>query len=134
MVSIFRNAVEEASSRLSTYKNPCVSEATGMIDNMLKALGKGTICNDNVDDIIIDEDEVTVYTNYTCRGCFDTHEYTFPTKLLDVDNPVEEAKKIFNKEKLRDLQYAVTRAAQSLEDAEEALIKHKESIRDRQTN
>lgn len=81
-----------AEHRVSTYKNPNISEWIAAIDPVLSAAGQPCICTDTVEDITIGETTLWIKTSYSVRGCADTNSIEIPLDIITASDPVHAAR------------------------------------------
>jgi hypothetical protein len=116
-----RELVEEASSAISTYKNPSISEAKSRLNDIVKSAGLGNLEYESIDGISFYKGMIELSTSYSVRGCMQSGEYIFPESILDEPDPVAAAKRWGIQKKISDAQESVDEARRDLEGREETL-------------
>ncbi len=116
-----REIIEEASSAISTYKRPQISEARDRLNEIVKAAGLGDLEYESIDGISFYNDNVEISTTYSVRSCPMSGEYIFPASILDEADPVAAAKRFGLQKKVDDAQEKVDEARRDLGYCEETL-------------
>ena len=81
-------AVESA---VSTYRSANIDAWIEAIDPVLTAAGECAIGNDQVDDITVSEQTLTIRTSYSVRCCAQTNDMSLPIFILKANNPIQAA-------------------------------------------
>ena len=83
--------IEEAASRIDTYKHPNLDAFRAAVDPILSALGECTVGGDRVESVGIDRSYVYITTWQSCRGCSNTNDLTIPIAIIEAEDPVRAA-------------------------------------------
>lgn len=131
-----REMIEDAISKIATYRNPDISDTIEKIDEIFEALGFSKIMYDNVEDMWISDDDLHIETSYFCRGCSGSDIHILPMIFVDSENPIYEAKLFRFVENVKNAKLSVARAKSQLENAliaeskaESELLKFKEEFK-----
>jgi hypothetical protein len=116
-----RELVEQAASDLDRLKNPGIREARERLEEIVKALGLGTLEYDRIESIAFHGGMVEVRTTYSSRGCLQTGEYDFPEFILDEADPVKAASRWGLEKAVAERREKVAEAQRELEYAQEGL-------------
>lgn len=91
-MSDLRAILEKAELDINTFKHPNVDEAHVWLDNILVAAGLPGIRHNRIDFLSVDyNDEVSVTSSWSCRGCQDQDTYSFPAYIIDAVDPIKAA-------------------------------------------
>ena len=103
-----RRIIEDAIQQIETFKNPDVTEAEGVLSDLIKAAGLGDIRGETLAYVSIRDGNVAVRTEYYSRGGSCGEHYDFPEAIIDAADPIATAKewglrrKVANLERERD--------------------------------
>lgn len=120
-----RTLIAEANAEIRKFRNPDPAEAKSRLDAIIQAAGLGSIGNDSLEGVSIQDGIVTVTKGYSTRGCEQHDDFEFAESILDAADPVEAARLWGLDKRLSDAEYTVKRAREELAEAELALSKAK---------
>lgn len=84
--------VEEAVSKVNTYKYPDIYDVIIRLDEILVALDQSTVTGDHIDDMYLGEDTLYINTSWSARGCECSGQVEIPLFILKEADPLRAAK------------------------------------------
>lgn len=121
-VSTLKELLEDAMSKIETYKHPDISEFTERMDTILAAAGLGTISNDTVTDIGVYGGNLCISTAWSARGCEQTSELRLPMSIVESEDPVHAAKVWSLNQRIADQEKRLAQARSIMTSAQNSLI------------
>jgi hypothetical protein len=120
--------IEQASSDLSTFKNPDVGECQRRLDEIIQATGFGGIAHDRLMSLDIYLDTLHIETSWSTRGCSNSSSYTIPMSIIRDDDPIQAAKIWTMEKRIAETEHGLNAARLSVKQYEECLAKHKADL------
>ena len=116
-----RRIIEDAIQQIETFKNPDVTEAEGVLSDLIKAAGLGDIRGETLAYVSIRDGNVAVRTEYYSRGGSCGEHYDFPEAIIDAADPIATAKEWGLRRKVANLERERDEARSALAHYEERL-------------
>jgi hypothetical protein len=88
-----RDHILAASNRISIYKKPNIEEEHNLLNELIRAAGLGCLNDESIICIDLDDEWLTIETEWSARGSLKTSNYQLPSFIIDAEDPIAEATK-----------------------------------------